>query len=399
MLNIPNKVPGDTHFSYEFNSYVDEDENLVTDINVALDGSDSHQLGQSSATYAAAGNYFVDSGIANAMNLISAQYNFQVPQQYYDGMLVRCLPAFTNTGACTMNVAGIGNKNIKLSGGALDPLAGDIVSGVMTSFYYSLTYDCMIYFGTTEYSSSVLYNYFSGLQASFAATTMTWDPGACSDSTNQTTMYNRISYTKDYTTTWAPGNSSGGVPSAITLADGTFYYDFIISKPDGTVDFGLDNNLNATNLLSDASAFGFTRFRRTHSHTTEAASTNNEIMYQVGRNFYFNTIRADIKLTPSPGANEYLESISIPPLLTVEAILNLKSQGTTGISYGKVYPTAAGVVPVNLYNDDILYNGASASADLRVYSTDGTVRISLDIGVSVAYFDGYTLGWADYLDT
>lgn len=204
MLNIPNKVPGDTHFSYEFNSYVDELENSVTDINTALNGADSHQVGQSMSVYGAAGNYFVDSGIANALNLISSQYNFQVPKQYYDGMLVRCLPAFTNTGPATMNVAGIGNLNIKLSDGVTDIAPGDIIAGVMAQFYYSLANTCMVFIGNLSYSSQI----FPGVMLDFGGFTAPFGYLFCDG-----TAYSRSAYPALLTaiTQTQSGTSSSGM--------------------------------------------------------------------------------------------------------------------------------------------------------------------------------------------
>jgi hypothetical protein len=394
MLNIPNKVPGDTHFSYEFNSYVDELENVVTDINVALNGADSHQVGQSMAVYGATGNYFVDSGIANALNLIGSQYNFQVPKQYYDGMLVRCLPAFTNTGASTMNVAGIGNKNIKLSGGVNDVLPGDIVAGVMTSFYYSLAHNCMIFLGTQEQPLSVPFNYFSGLLATFAATTMSWGQGSCSDSTNQQMMYNGANFTKDYTLAWAPGNGNGGVPSAIILANNTFYYDFIISKPDGTVDFGLDTSITAVNLMSDAGPFGFTRFRRTHSHTTRLASTQNELMFQCGREFIYYTYRHDFSQS-NTGTIDFTVPLSVPIIPILATFHMVASTSGSTLNFHEVGATDAGEIGVAATTPPSTgpFNGTS---NRRIFTNNGNIIVSANGSTNL--LDGFTIGWFDPLD-
>lgn len=77
-----------------------------------------------------------DSGVADAYVLVtkSAQY---APNSLFDGLTVYFSPANTNTGASTVNVAGLGVKSIRNSlGGAM--LSGDIVSGARLRLRYDL---------------------------------------------------------------------------------------------------------------------------------------------------------------------------------------------------------------------------------------------------------------------
>lgn len=69
-----------------------------------------------------------DSGVADAY-VFDVQANQQGPAGYFNGMRVNSVAGNTNTGASTVNVAGLGVVNIKLEGGVSDPAAGDIKSG------------------------------------------------------------------------------------------------------------------------------------------------------------------------------------------------------------------------------------------------------------------------------
>ena len=78
--------------------------------------------------------YALDTGIADV-------YVVSMPKTqtvYTDGMLVVMKPLFSNTGASTIDVDGIGAKDIKTMANQ-DPAAGVIVSGVPISLRYSST--------------------------------------------------------------------------------------------------------------------------------------------------------------------------------------------------------------------------------------------------------------------
>lgn len=76
-----------------------------------------------------------ESGIADVY-VFDVQANQQGPRSYFDGMIVKAFPGFTNTGASTGDVNGLGVLNIKLLGGVLDPSAGDLTAGIETTLIY-----------------------------------------------------------------------------------------------------------------------------------------------------------------------------------------------------------------------------------------------------------------------
>lgn len=76
--------------------------------------------------------------------------------------------------------------------------------------------------------------------------------------------------TKRIDANFAEGNNAGGFPSALSLSADTRYYIFALVKDDGTVDGGFDDNVDATNLLVDAT--NFTKFRLIGELVTDASS-------------------------------------------------------------------------------------------------------------------------------
>jgi hypothetical protein len=130
---------GDTLSAGAFNAQEAEIENVVTDTGQTLDSesgpdTDLNMLGKALAAYGASAEGYTDSGSANTYVLARAS-TLQSPTAYFDGMRVTFIPANTNTTACTVNVAGIGTKDIVGSdGNAL--IANDIVADTVVSAVY-----------------------------------------------------------------------------------------------------------------------------------------------------------------------------------------------------------------------------------------------------------------------
>lgn len=143
MRDITTKADGSSNLTAaEFNSFMVELENAVTASGQALDAAagpdtDSQQLPRSILLHALAGASYQDSGVANTHVLAAVQSNFQQPTAYFDGMVVRFKAAATNTGACTINVAGLGAISFTQAGGAAFT-AGLIGAGnIITAQFFS----------------------------------------------------------------------------------------------------------------------------------------------------------------------------------------------------------------------------------------------------------------------
>lgn len=142
MRDIATKVDASSNLTAsEFNSFMSELENAVTRSGQSLDSglgpdTDLFQLARAILLHAQAGKSYQDGGSANSFVLTAVQ-SYQQPTAYFDGMTVIFKAAATNTGACTINVSGIGSVSAtKAGGGAYS--AGNIVAGnILMMRYFS----------------------------------------------------------------------------------------------------------------------------------------------------------------------------------------------------------------------------------------------------------------------
>lgn len=139
MQDLNDKITGNTLTAAEWNEVPSELQNVIEALGITLSGADLNQLGKAIAGYVANGNYYTDGGAADAY-VLSTIGSKQSPTAYTDGMSVLFRPVANNTGACTVNVAGLGVKSVKTSAGA-DPAAGRLVNGELTTLRYDLGND------------------------------------------------------------------------------------------------------------------------------------------------------------------------------------------------------------------------------------------------------------------
>ena len=105
---------------------------------------------------------------------------------------------------------------------------------------------------------TVVENYVRGLRLRSAADTdhdITVAIGQCYSAADQVRIDLTSEITKQLDAAWAEGDNAGGLPSGVTLSGPEWLYFFLISKTDGTVDAGFDDNASATNLLADATDY------------------------------------------------------------------------------------------------------------------------------------------------
>jgi len=116
------------------NAIQEELANVVEKSGLALNKADSNQLAKGLAILVANGDFYTDSGAADAYVLTPANAGF-APTAYGTGLQIRFIPANTNTGASTVDVNTLGVKSIKTQSGA-DPAAGDLAAGEAYTLYY-----------------------------------------------------------------------------------------------------------------------------------------------------------------------------------------------------------------------------------------------------------------------
>lgn len=120
MQDIPTKINGvSTLPAEEFNQIPTELENLISTGGIALSGADLFQCARAVSTIASQASAYIDSGTANAkvLTVTGARAN---PVQYSNGMLIAFINQVQNTGAVTINVSGLGLKELtNQTGGSL----------------------------------------------------------------------------------------------------------------------------------------------------------------------------------------------------------------------------------------------------------------------------------------
>lgn len=137
MDNLPVKVDGTTSLSAtEFNNIPNEIENLVTTSGQTL-GVDQFQVSRAAGIYGSGGQFFNESGVANAYVLLPPGSKI-APSAYFAGLRVLFIAGNTNTSTTvTINVNSIGIKNVKLRNGTSNPAIGDIEANRL----YDMVYD------------------------------------------------------------------------------------------------------------------------------------------------------------------------------------------------------------------------------------------------------------------
>lgn len=135
MQDLNDKASGSTLTADEWNQLPSEIQNAIESLGITLSGADLHQLGKAIAGYVANGDFYTDSGAANAYVLTQIGLK-KAPTAYTDGMRVRFIPGNMNTGASTVNVATLGLKDLRDElGNAL--VEGDLSTVVAVTFAYN----------------------------------------------------------------------------------------------------------------------------------------------------------------------------------------------------------------------------------------------------------------------
>lgn len=137
MENLATKATGDSLTAAEFNQIPDEIENAITSAGITLSGASLVQLAKAMANYGSSADVYTDSGVADAY-VLSPLGSKQGITDYTQLPHVSFVVGNTNTGAATVNVNGLGVKNIVNSAGA-SLAAGDLQAGQSVKLQYDGT--------------------------------------------------------------------------------------------------------------------------------------------------------------------------------------------------------------------------------------------------------------------
>jgi len=111
MEDLTGKMTGDTVTAAEFIQSKAEWDNIITQTGQTATNADLNQGGKGVAEYVSNGNFYTDSGFANAYLLTSIGTKQSLPR-LVDGMAAEFIVGNTNTTSSTVNIATLGAKNI-----------------------------------------------------------------------------------------------------------------------------------------------------------------------------------------------------------------------------------------------------------------------------------------------
>jgi hypothetical protein len=135
------KVDGDTVAAAEWNQLASVD-NFITTSGQTPSTGNLNQMGIGAARYSSGGQFFTDSGTANAYILTSVS-PFKAPvsatEGYFNGMTIRFRAGNANSGASIVNVNSAGVKNLKKEDGSTALVSGDIPTDIDVMFRYNGT--------------------------------------------------------------------------------------------------------------------------------------------------------------------------------------------------------------------------------------------------------------------
>lgn len=393
MQNIPTKSTGDSLTAAEWNQVPDEMENAITDTGQTLSGADLFQQSKAMSIYAAGGDFYTDSGAADAY-VLSTIGSKRAPVAYFDGMQVAFKAGNANTGASTINVSGIGVKNVTSEDGtALS--AGDIPASKRTTLRYDLAGDRFELVSSTD---PVTLGQISGLLISNNAIDAAHDidisTGECRDSANALLMTLSSVLVKQIDAAWAAGTNMGGLFSG-TVAIDTWYHLHLIRKDsDGSIDAGFDTSVTAANIPG-----GYSSYRRIGSVLTDGSSNIIAFISRErsggGVKFEWSSRQQDLNSTVGVAASA----------ITVSSPLGIKSESELAVFIQKAAATAHVLIsPPDTTDEapsasvfDLFGNSTGAGVSVinkRVYTdTSSQIRARSDLAATGLIIS--TIGWTD----
>jgi len=147
MIYVVDKINGiDYVQDYQYNSVKNNvlDSVLTTgqtpDSDTGISDTNVKQLSTAIAIHAAGGNYYIDSGLADAYVLGVQTISgtpMVAPNVFFNGMSCRFIANVSNTGTSTVNVASLGIKTIRKNNGTDILAAGDIIADYLYTIIYN----------------------------------------------------------------------------------------------------------------------------------------------------------------------------------------------------------------------------------------------------------------------
>ena len=347
------KVDGNTVSASEFNQLAEID-NLISTSGQTPSTANLEQQAIASARYSSAGNFFTDSGTANAY-VLSPVSPFKSPvsstagEGYYNGMVIRFRAGNACSGASTVNVNNAGSKSlVKSSGSALT--TGDIPANTEVEFVYNGT-NFVQSIGrtpatTTTQGIAFLSNPITiSNNATDANNDIDFSAGnfQFSDGSGQATA---TAITKRLDAAWVAGNNNGGLFSGTKAINSTYHCYAIYNPTTLATDFGF--LLGVSGTAPDPTSVlpsGYTKFKLICSILTDGSGN-----IRTGKYTFFNGSYKFIYTTPIADAN---------PVSLSTTRVSLTISVPAGIKTQAIFFTQANTV-VNAIDKIVFYEGGTS---------------------------------------
>lgn len=342
MEQLSNKATNGTLSAAEWNQIAAELEAIITGFGYVLDGGVLVQVGQAIAAYSASSDFYSDGGAADApiLNSLGGRQAPQALNSNHDGLRARFRPAFANTGATTVNVNGIGIRNLVTEGGSALS-AGALITTQDAIIRYDFGNDRFILQAgsvATESDPVPTRGSIDGFQTTWVAggTDIIFGGGLCRDDGDGFALKFTGPMTKEIDNTWAVGTNNGGIADADDpVVANTTYHMFALRKDsDGSIDFGFTEDVTGADLLATVGVSGvYSNLRRIGAVVTDDAGL---IQEYVQHGDYFQLVVARHFNINDPGTAEVTHVLNAIPndiRVKVTASINFHTTGNSAHEY------------------------------------------------------------------
>ena len=350
MTKFDNKINGNTVSADEYNNIVKAPKNLIENSGQTIDSSNT-QLSKAVANYVGSANFYTDSGVADAY-VLSTTGSFKAPTSLVDGLEIRFRTSNPNTGASTINVAGLGVVNIKLGNGTSNIPNGFITSGSDIKLRYDASNTAFIPSNeitqatTSTTGQSLLPKQVTVINGTdtdhdidFTAGNFNFDDGS-----GQAVA---TALTKQIDAAWVVGNNAGGLDTGTVAAD-TTYYLFAIYNPTSTI----SDYLFSTSATSPTLPSGYTKKKRIASLLTDGAGDIRNGTYTFFNDgsykFIYNMGLSVANYSSNIPTTRQSIGVPVPEGIVVECLFLCNIQGTTANAGSKYFLISSLDKPDNL---------------------------------------------------
>ena len=393
------KIDGNTVGAVEWNQLADVD-NLVINSGQTPSTSNLDQLAIASSRYSSGGQFFTDSGTANAYVLtpvspFKSAVSSGAGEGYFNGMIIIFRAGNANSGASTINVNSAGVKNLKKADGT-DVATGDILTTRDVSFRYDGTN--FIKVENVNPARNTIQG-ISYLPQKITITNNATDANNDIDFSNGNFIFDDFSgqayvpaMTKRLDANWTAGTNQGGLDTGTKTAN-TFYHCFAIyNSTTHASDFLFSASPTSPTLPS-----GFTKKRKIASLRTNVSNNirnGNYVFFSNCYSFEYQTKILFFQDTTSTTGT--IVDTECPAFVTAEIIANQSSSGgdcstlITSLDLNDEAPVHASYASISSAAN---YNGAT-TLFVRTNSLGEIRKRSSSVSGTLSL---RTKGWTEFL--